>query len=513
VSCEAFYTEKELDEAKHCPVHGTPTTWESEENVFFRLSKYADALLDHYRRHPDFVRPETRLAEVVSFVRSGLSDLSVSRSKVKWGIPFPGRGGVVYVWLDALSNYITALGFGSANPALYREFWENADGRRIHVIGKDILRFHAVYWPAFLLSAGLPLPTTVWAHGWWLRDEKKMSKSVGNVVRPDRLIEQFGPDALRYFLLREMTFGQDARFSDEAFLTRYNADLANDLGNTVSRVAALCRQSYGGTPPEACRDDELVAAFETALAEWRSALESFAFSRALEVIWKLLSEINGYIVAREPWKIRKEEGVGGRLSRVLYGSAEAVRLAGVMIWPFAPYTARRLFEAVGAPPTDPTSRDLDWGGLPAGKAVPETPPLFPRADTAAYFEERKDAMTETAQGTPPPSDERIGIEEFQKIRLVTGKILAAERVPKSNKLVKLEVDIGTEKRQVVAGIAAVYAPEILVGRSVVIVANLKPATLMGVESNGMVLAATVGEKGEPALLEVPENAPPGSKVK
>src|SRR5262249_21149781 len=259
-------------------------------------------------------------------------------------------------------------------------------------------------------------------------------KSVGNVVRPDRLVEQFGPDALRYFLLREMTFGQDARFSDEAFLTRYNADLANDLGNTVSRVAALCRQSYGGTPPEARREGELVAAFETALADWKSAMEAFAFSRALEVIWKLLSEINGYIVAREPWRIRKEEGVGARLSRVLYASAETVRLAGVMLWPFAPHTARRIFEAVGAAPTDPTFKDLEWGGLPAGKAVPETPPLFPRADTAAYFEERKDDMTEPPLGTPPPADERIGIEEFQKVRLMTGKILEAERVPKSNKL-------------------------------------------------------------------------------
>jgi methionyl-tRNA synthetase len=513
VSCEAFYTEKELDDQKRCPVHGTPTSWESEENVFFRLSKYGDALLEHYRRYPEFVRPETRLAEVVSFVRGGLSDLSVSRSKVKWGIPFPGREGVVYVWLDALSNYITALGFGSRDPSLYREFWENEGGRRVHVIGKDILRFHAVYWPAFLLSAGLPLPTTVWAHGWWLRDEKKVSKSVGNVVRPDRLVEQFGPDALRYFLLREMTFGQDARFSDEAFLARYNADLANDLGNTVSRVAALCRQSYGGTPPESVRENELVAAFETAREEWRRALEAFAFSRALEIVWKFLSEVNGYVVSQEPWKIRKEEGTSGKLARVLYASAESVRLAGVMVWPFAPKTARRIFEAVGAPPRDPVAADLAWGRLPTGVAVPEAPPLFPRADTAAYFDERKQDMTEPTQGTPPPSDERIGIEEFQKVRLVTGKILAAERVPKSNKLVKLEVDIGTEKRQVVAGIAAVYAPETLVGRNVVIVANLKPATLMGVESNGMVLAATVGEKGEPALLEVPANAPPGSKVK
>jgi len=248
-SCEAFYTEKELDADRNCPVHGIPTTWESEENVFFRLSKYAEPLLRHYQTNPTFVRPETRLTEVASFVRSGLNDLSVSRSKVKWGIPFPGHPGhVVYVWLDALANYITALGFGGEDDALYRRYWGESTGPRVHVIGKDILRFHAVYWPAFLMSAGLPLPTTVWAHGWWLRDAKKVSKSVGNIVRPDNLVADFGADALRYFLLREMAFGQDASFSDEAFLTRYNADLANDLGNTVSRVAALCRQSFGARP-------------------------------------------------------------------------------------------------------------------------------------------------------------------------------------------------------------------------------------------------------------------------
>jgi methionyl-tRNA synthetase len=513
VSCEAFYTEKELDAEKRCPVHATATSWESEENVFFRLSKYAEPLLDHYRRHPEFVRPETRLAEVESFVRGGLNDLSVSRSKVQWGIPFPGHAGVVYVWLDALSNYITALGFGSSDPSRFREFWENPEGRRVHIIGKDILRFHAVFWPAFLLSAKLPLPTTVWAHGWWLRDEKKMSKSVGNVVRPDKLVERFGPDALRYFLLREMTFGQDARFSDEGFLVRYNADLANDLGNTVSRVAALCRQSFGGTPPKGASDGELARAFAAARSEWTAALEGFAFGRALEVVWRFLAEINGYVVANEPWKIRKEEGKSARLAGVLYACAEAVRLTGVMLWPFVPATARKIFQAVGAPAESPVGSDLEWGRLAGEAPIAEMPPLFPRADTAAYFDEKDGDMTEPTMGTPAPSDLRIGIDEFQKIRLVTGKILAAERVPKSNKLVKLEVDIGSEKRQVVAGIAAVYAPEALIGRNVVIVANLKPATLMGVESNGMVLAAAVGEKGEPVLLDVAADVPPGSKVK
>ena len=536
-SCEAFYTEKELDSERRCPVHGTPCAWESEENVFFRLSRYAAPLLAHYEAHPEFVRPETRRAEVMSFVRSGLNDLSVSRSKVHWGIPFPGRPGqVVYVWLDALSNYVTALGFGSPEDRLYREFWQNPEGERVHVIGKDILRFHAVYWPAFLLSAGLPLPTTVWAHGWWLRDAKKISKSVGNVVRPDELVERFGPDALRYFLLREMAFGQDGTFSDEAFLTRYNADLANDLGNTVSRVAALCRQSFGGVPPERCEDREIQGAYETALSEWREALEVLGFHRALESLWRFLAAINGYIVSREPWRIRKEEGRSARLARVLYAASEGVRLTAVLLSPFTPGTSRRILETFGAGPRDPVTGDLAWGGLVPGAPMPDTAPLFPRADAAEYLKETtssKENEGETmndekpvppdrssASGPPletteaaSPSENRIGIEEFSKIRLVTAKILSAERVPKSNRLMKLQVDLGSGERQIVAGIAARYEADALVGRNVVVVANLKPAKLMGVESDGMVLAATVGEAGEPVLLEVPSEVPAGSRVK
>ncbi|MEP6994696.1 MAG: methionine--tRNA ligase [Acidobacteriota bacterium] len=531
-SCEAFYTEKELDSEKACPVHGKPTVWESEENVFFRLSRYAEPLLAHYERQPDFVRPESRLAEVVSFVRGGLNDLSVSRSKVQWGIPFPGHPGhVVYVWLDALANYITALGFGSPEDALYREFWDRPQAERVHFIGKDILRFHAVYWPAFLLSAGVPLPTRVWAHGWWLRDSKKVSKSVGNIVRPDDLVADFGPDALRYFLLREMAFGQDANFSDEAFLTRYNADLANDLGNTVSRVAALCRQSFGGTPNEVCSDNEIRTAFAPARDEWRSALEDCQFHRALEAVWKFLAIINGYIVAKAPWKIRKEEGPeSGRLHRVLSAAAEGMRLAAVMLSPFVPGTSRTIFATFGLPATDPEPEDLAWGRLPVSVPMRETPALFPRVDLDRYFQRKDAPMNPPEQDpaappspspaaspapTPPatPADERIGIDEFQKVRLKTAKILSAERVPKSNKLMKLQVDIGGETRQIVAGIAAQYEPEALVGRNVVVVANLKPAKLMGVESNGMVLAASVGEAGEPVLLDVPAHVPSGSKVK
>ncbi len=515
-SCEAFYTEKELDAEKRCPVHGSATVWESEENVFFRLSKYAAPLLEYYKHHPEFVRPESRLAEVSSFVRGGLNDLSVSRSKVKWGIPFPGHPGhVVYVWLDALANYITALGFGSDDDRLYREFWDHAEAERVHVIGKDILRFHAVYWPAFLMSAGLPLPTTVRAHGWWLRDSKKVSKSVGNIVRPDQLVADFGPDALRYFLMREMAFGQDASFSDEAFLVRYNADLANDLGNTVSRVAALCRQSFGATPREVCTDNEVMRAWGGARSEWQAAMRDCQFNRALETVWQFLASVNGYVVAKEPWKIRKTEGVdSARLHRVLSAAAEGVRLAAVMLSPFVPATSRRIFEAFALEAKDPGPADLDWGRLPISRPMPETPPLFPRADVEAYFKAKDDAMTEPTPAAPAaPVDDRIAIEDFQKVRLRTAKILVAERVPKSNKLMRLEVDLGDERRQIVAGIAAQYEPEALVGRNVVVVANLKPAKLMGVESNGMVLAASVGEAGAPVLLDLPADVPPGSKVK
>jgi methionyl-tRNA synthetase len=535
-SCEAFYTEKELDEEKRCPLHGKPCTWESEENVFFRLSKYAAPLLEHYERHPEFVRPEGRRAEVVSFVRGGLTDLSVSRSKVRWGIPFPGRPGqVVYVWLDALTNYITALGYGGPDDSLYRRYWGDPESTRVQLIGKDILRFHAVYWPAFLLSAGLPLPTTVFAHGWWLRDARKMSKSIGNVVRPDALVEEFGPDALRYFLMREMTFGQDSNFSDEAFLARYNADLANDLGNTVSRVAALLRQTFGRTPNEVCRDNDVIRVYATAREEWREAMEDFAPNRALEAVWRFLAQINGYVVAREPWKIRKEEGVTPRLERILYAAAEGVRLSAVMLFPFMPATARRIFATLGLPADDPGASALEWGGLPLQVPLSEAPPLFPRVDREAYFQ-RKEGETMKEGSTPPPppatpdasppnptagslatpaapTDGRISIEDFQKVQLVTGRVLSAERVPKSSRLLKLRVDLGKEERQLVAGIAAKYEPESLVGRNVVVVANLKPARLMGVDSDGMVLAATVGEGGEPSLLEVASGVPPGSRVK
>ncbi|MFY9821750.1 MAG: methionine--tRNA ligase [Thermoanaerobaculia bacterium] len=512
--CETFYTEKELGPGQTCPVHGTPVEWKSEENVFFRLSKYQQPLLDLYKRQPDFVRPATRMNEVRSFVESGLRDLSVSRASVEWGIPFPGwPGQTVYVWLDALINYISALGFGGPSTALYERFWERGDVR-IQLVGKDILRHHSVYWPAFLLSAGLPLPTTVWSHGWWHRDGRKMSKSQGNIVRPDELIDRFGADAVRYFLLREMVFGQDATFSDEGFIDRYNSDLANDLGNTVSRVVTLARKAFGGkTPPEACRDNPLVEVARQSVADYRAAMEELAFSRALEALWRLLAEANQYLVINEPWKLIKTEGAESRLSRVLWNGLEAVRIVAAGLLPFMPRVAAEVLAAVGSPEPPASLGALEWGGTPTGAELPEPRPLFPRIDKEAYLKEAHPVEKETtAETTAAPEPSRISVDQFFQAELKVATVLAAEPVPKSNKLLKLSVDVGEgAPRTLVAGIALAYKPEDLVGKQVIVVANLQPAKLMGVESNGMVLAASLD--GKPVLLHPAAQVPNGTRVK
>ncbi len=518
VACESFYTEKELlQPGNRCPDHETPTEWSAEENVYFRLSKYERPLLDWMDSHPEFIQPEARRNEMRAFVEQGLKDLSVSRANVSWGIPFPGRPGqTVYVWLDALSNYINALGFGApvGVDELFRHYWLDGD-QRVHLVGKDIARFHTVYWPAFLMAAGLPLPTTVWVHGWWLRDQKKMSKSVGNVVRPDHLIERFGPDSLRYFLLREMVFGQDASFSDEGFVDRFNADLANDLGNTTSRLVTLSRQAYGGrTPPVACDDNPILPVSQEVLPEYRSAMERFAFQDALRSLWKLLAETNQYLVAREPWKKIKTEPGSEGLSRVLWNGLEAVRLVATGLLPVMPETAARILAAIGIPEPPRSLDALAWGGLPTSVELPEPSPIFPRIDKEKY-------MTEIA---PPPAPapapaegtaNLIDIAHFTTVELRIGNVIACEALPKSEKLLKLRVDLGEPAgpRQVLAGIAKAYTPEELVGTQVVIVANLKPAKLMGQESQGMVLAATDAD-GRPILLRPhAAGAAPGARVK
>jgi methionyl-tRNA synthetase len=533
--CETFYTEKELVQpGNRCPDHGTPTEWKSEENLFFRLSRYQQPLLELYRTHPDFVRPDTRLNEIRAFVEGGLKDLSISRFGLDWGVPFPGHlGHSVWVWLDALTNYVSALGFGAqaAERGSYERYWEASDVR-LHLVGKDIVRFHAVFWPAFLMSAGLPLPTTVWAHGWWLRDDKKMSKSVGNVVRPDHLVERFGPDPLRYFLLREMVFGQDASFSDEAFVDRYNSDLANDLGNTASRLVTLSRNAFDGrTPPTPCDDNPLIGIAREVVAEYRAAMEALAFQGALRALWRLLAEANQYLVAREPWKKVKSEGPSEGLSRVLWNGLEAVRIVATGLTPFMPTLAPRVLAGIGATP-NPTSLDaLAWGGQPAGAPLAPLEPLFPRIDKEKFMSEISSekppapaatageagavaVVTPPAPTEPEGTAERIDIAQFGTVDLKVGRVLSCENLPKSEKLLKLMVDLGEQRpRQILAGIAKAYRPEELIGTQVVVVANLKPAKLMGQESEGMVLAAT-DPNGHPILLRPHrEGAQPGGKVR
>ena len=542
---------------------GHPVEKTTERNFFFKLARYTQPLLDHYRNNPGFIYPPSRLNEVVSFVEQGLRDLSISRTAITWGIPFPGHPDhVIYVWMDALTNYISALGFGSADHDRFDHDWP-AD---LQLIGKDIIRFHAVYWPAFLMAAGLPLPKKIVGHGWWLRDNQKISKSLGNVVRPYNIIDEFGADAFRYFLLREMVFGQDQNYSDEAFLGRYNADLANDLGNTLSRAIKMTDTYFGGkTPPTACPSNELLRAAEQIVPEYLKSMDDLSFQRALDAAWKLLVAVNGYIVSKEPWKKFKENGADETLSRILWNTLEAQRIVWVMMAPFMPSTTREALSRLGSDPDAIGVDALKWGGLTASAPVRAAEAIFPRIDIEAYVgaaraggvgnvSEKNDqevksageaaaaapsaaspaapppvavpasatspaadasaphagAPIETTQAAPPDMA-KISIDQFMEIDLRVAEVRAAERVPKSKKLMKMTVFTGDEERTIVAGIAAKYAPEELVGRKIVIVANLQPAKLMGVESNGMVLAASID--GEPSLLSVDASVPAGTKVK
>jgi methionyl-tRNA synthetase len=505
---EAFIPDSQVEDG-HDIESGRAVERLSEPSYFFRLSAYQEPLLRWYRENPACIRPRTRFNEVVSFVESGLRDLSISRTSLKWGVPYPGdEGHVVYVWLDALTNYISALGFGSDDEALYEEFWPAT----MHLVGKDILRFHCVYWPAFLMSAGLPLPKQIFGHGWWLRDEAKMSKSIGNVVRPDNLIERFGADSLRYFLAREMTFGQDASFSDEAFLERFNADLANALGNTASRTLSMTGRYLEGKVPPVAKAGPVPAAAVAAVASYREYMDNAEPNRALEAAWTLLKAIDGNIQEQQPWARAKEGEEGrGALETTLYVSLEGLRITALMVEPFMPMIAGKLRQQLGV---DDMARNLagaaSWGGLAEGTSIGTTEALFPRVDIKAYVKELQ-MDTEAKDTAQSPEDDLITIDDFFKTKLVVGTIREAEQVPKSKKLVRLMVDLGEpELRQLVAGIAERYQAADLVGRQIVVVANLKPAKLMGVESQGMLLAANL--EGAPFLLSPDEEVPPGTVV-
>ncbi|HEY8449250.1 MAG TPA: methionine--tRNA ligase, partial [Bacillota bacterium] len=530
--CEAYYTEAELAEGRLCPIHERPVEHVEEESYFFRLSKYAEPLLRHIEAHPEFVQPESRRNEVLGFIRQGLEDLSVSRTSFTWGVPVPfDERHVVYVWIDALTNYITALGYPDGER--YRTFWP-AD---IHLIGKDILRFHAIIWPALLMALGEPLPRCVYGHGWLLIDGGKIGKSRagGQAIDPVVLVERYGVDPVRYFLVREVPFGADGAYSEEALVRRLNTDLANDLGNLVWRTAAMIERFHGGALPEAgdASDGVLRRTAEDVRRRVEDALERYDLNAAITTIWDLVGRANKYIDEQAPWELNRR-GERQRLAAVLYDVAEAARYTAVLLTPFLVETPERIYAQLGFDEdVRATGWDagLTWGRLPAGSRVRRGEPLFPRIDVDAWFaslaagattaspavaaraEEQSAQDASKAIRTPsrPASDDEVTIDQFARLDLRVVEIVAAEPVPGADRLLRLRVSLGDEERQVVAGLAQHYRPDELVGRRAVLVANLKPARIRGVESQGMLLAAEAD--GRLALIAPEQPLPPGSKVR
>jgi methionyl-tRNA synthetase len=526
-----------------CPTCGRITETVKEENYFFKLSAFQDKLLALYA-NPEFIRPESRRNEVISFVRSGLRDQSISRSTFTWGIPVPDDPKhVIYVWFDALANYITAIGYGSSHAGAqdaFKKFWP-AD---VQMIGKEIVRFHCVYWPAFLMAAGLPMPKAIVAHGWLLFEESKMSKSRGNIVRTETILDVLGADALRYFLLREVVFGQDGSFSFDALVQRYNSDLANGLGNLASRTLTMINRYFKGEVPypshgasKTAADDAIAGTARKAILEFGVLFDQFQFSRALEAAWALVAAVDKYIVENEPWALgeKQDEDSRSRLATVLYTAAEALRIVTALAHPVMPEATAKIWTQLGLGDIKKLAlSELAWGQLRLGTKLGEVQPVFPRADKSAI--ERMQKMEEEQRGAPvieapvapaqtnapqavatvpaavSAANDKISIDDFSKIELRVGVVKVAEKVPKADKLLRLEIDIGTEVRQVLAGIAEAYSPETLIGRKVVIVANLAPRKLRGMESNGMIVAASL-EGGRPVLAGFLEDVPVGARLK
>ena len=520
--CESFITDSQLVDGK-CPDCGREVIRTKEEAYYFRMSKYADWLIDYIESHPGFIEPEARQKEMIgNFLKPGLQDLCITRSNFRWGIPVPfDPDHVTYVWLDALCNYITALGYDPANevqPENFRKFWP-AD---VHIIGKDIMRFHSIYWTIFLHALGLPLPKKIFGHQWFKFGEDKMSKSRGNVIYSDELATHFTVDGVRYYALAEMPYLNDGSITYESMVNRYNTDLANNLGNLVNRTIAMTKKYFGGIVPEPGNEEgpdaELKEACRTAVKEFTDNMESFHLADACAAIFTMLRRANKYIDETTPWTLAKSEETMPRLRTVIYNLLETIRTGAVLLTSLLPQTAESIFRQIGTDVTDFDSVTA-FGALVPGNAVGEAAPLFQRIDEEALIAEwqaKQEEAKKAAEAAQPKAIEKpegvaqIGIDDFMNVELRTAQVLACEKVPKAKKLLKLQVDLGYEQRQVVSGIAKFYEPEALIGKKIILVANLKPAVLCGIESNGMILAS--GED-EVRVVFLADDTPLGERVR